>query len=501
MLFVRADASTTIGTGHVMRMLALAQAWRRRGGEAIFVCSECPTELQERLKREGFAVHVLNASPGSEEDLRAFLEILLEADKPRVALDNYHFNCDYQTAVRQVASRLLLVDDYAHLDQYNCDILLNQNLGANSLGLKEKAGGAQLLLGSKFILLREEFLNLEKIKPTSQSERLRLLITMGGSDAHNVTSALLAHLKHLVTQPLEVRVLLGSANLHTHEVQSLSATMPFPTEVIINTADMPSYLLWADAAITAGGSTCWEMAYMGVPMAVVVVAENQAKIAEHLDREGMAINLGWHSNLANYKVRDRLQFFLNNKEARTQLEEKAKQVVDGKGSARICAALLTSKFRLRRATIEDSWAIWNLANDPTVRASSFLSDSIPWDSHCVWLENKLKDPAYHILLAIEEPSEMLGVIRFECVNSDTARISIAVATQRRGCGIGTSLITEGVNWIFRETQVATIEAYIRPENAASISAFEKAGFQYEMETLAHGQQALKYLFQKETKPA
>jgi UDP-2,4-diacetamido-2,4,6-trideoxy-beta-L-altropyranose hydrolase len=132
-LIIHADASTEIGTGHLMRCLALAQAWKDAGGQITFI-SACQNEsLLQRLRDEKFNVHVLGHPYSDSSDWDYTKNILAAYPSAWVALDGYHFNEAYQQRVKEAGHRLLVIDDMAHLKHYYADILLNQNLHAEQL--------------------------------------------------------------------------------------------------------------------------------------------------------------------------------------------------------------------------------------------------------------------------------------------------------------------------------------------------------------------------------
>ncbi len=494
-VFIRTDASTRIGTGHIMRMLALAQDWRKKGGEVHFYSCECPDGLVERLKAEGFAFHQLDAKPGTRADFDQFLAFCRE-ETPFVVLDGYHFDISYQSSIRKAAKRLLVVDDYAHLERYDCDILLNQNPGAEKLGLDKKAPGAKLLLGLKYALLRREFLLKDRQLKQPSSEPLRLLVTMGGSDAYNVTGKVLDALSRHTHKIGHIKVLAGAANPHLQSLRSQLQALPIPADLLVNSSDVPEHMAWADAAITAGGSTCWELAYFGVPMAVITLADNQQYLIQSMKENGLVCALGWAHELTNDSLSSKLVAFLEDDILRINLGRKISQLVDGRGTVRVVSALRAMDILLKKADTADSEKVWLLANDPEVRKNSFLTDTIHWESHQVWFAQKLCDPSAHILMAYDRERNFIGVVRFEG-SGTISRISVAIDAASRGKGLGAPLLIAGMDWLFSHTHTESVEAFIRPENSASITAFKTAGFDFAAETVAHGAKALKFILNKD----
>ena len=131
-LYIRADANTKIGTGHVMRCIALAQVWKKQGGQVTFI-SACESEsLRNRIIDEEFQlVATENLNPGYS-DLKTTLLTVQNSSSNNawVVLDGYDFDTDYHQSIKNNGNQLLVIDDTAHLDHYIADIILNQNVNA-----------------------------------------------------------------------------------------------------------------------------------------------------------------------------------------------------------------------------------------------------------------------------------------------------------------------------------------------------------------------------------
>jgi UDP-2,4-diacetamido-2,4,6-trideoxy-beta-L-altropyranose hydrolase len=149
-LLIRADASVSIGTGHIMRMIALAQAWRDEGGEAVFICAEITPALEAWLKEDGFLLEKIQASPGSREDLEETSAAIARygLDSIPVALDGYQFDADFQLGLKKAGCRLLVMDDYGHAAFYHAEWVLNQNISAREELYANRAPHTRLLLGT-----------------------------------------------------------------------------------------------------------------------------------------------------------------------------------------------------------------------------------------------------------------------------------------------------------------------------------------------------------------
>lgn len=284
-LLIRADANSKIGTGHVMRCLALAQAWQDDGGTVSLAARELPEGLKERLKFE--QVEVVPVPSGSEADDAANLVSLARGKAACVVVDGYAFGIAHQRALREAGIRQLFIDDYGHAPEYVADFVLNQNITADESLYRNRAANTQLLLGTKYAMLRREFrLSVRSPNRTPHSP-LRILVSFGGSDPANMTIPALSCLSKLPKGKAEIKALVGVAQEGLEDVRELAREID-RCELINNKADMTSLINWADIAVSAAGSTIWELAFFGVQLFLVVTAENQKATASVLSSNGLA---------------------------------------------------------------------------------------------------------------------------------------------------------------------------------------------------------------------
>jgi UDP-2,4-diacetamido-2,4,6-trideoxy-beta-L-altropyranose hydrolase len=147
----------------------------------------------------------------------------------------------------------------------------------------------------------------------------------------------------------------------------------------------------------------------------------------------------------------------------------------------------TILMHLRNAETEDARLLHDWANDPEVRSMAFASDPIEWEEHKRWFEKRLRDPNTQIYVAVQD-SEPVGQIRFDVVSDSAAEVDVHTKPGLRGKGLGTQIISLGVTHFFTKSSVQTIHAIIKPENAKSRRAFEKAGFKEVQKKLVNGQE-------------
>jgi UDP-2,4-diacetamido-2,4,6-trideoxy-beta-L-altropyranose hydrolase len=338
-LLLRADASATIGTGHVMRCLALAQAWQDAGGRATFASAEMPDALVNRLQAEGIAATRLPAEAASSADSTATAALARQEGVQWTVVDGYRFSPAYFGALRADGGRVLALDDMAHLERYPVDCLLNQNLNATSERYAGKAGAADLLLGTRFILLRREFLRWRDHPRTFVRPATRVLVTFGGSDPDNVTAKAIAALAMLPGSGIEARVVVGSCAPHLAELEALVERSQGSVRLERDVRHMPELMAWADFAVTAGGSTSWEMAFMGLPALMLVLSKDQEAVAESLQQRGVVQNLGWAESVSPGQLAAAIQSLAQDPGLRQKMSAGGRLLVDGLGSRRVTEAL------------------------------------------------------------------------------------------------------------------------------------------------------------------
>ncbi len=346
-LLIRADAAAEIGTGHVMRCVALAQAWRDSGGGVTFILGSRGVEIRERLLSEGFEVSEVSGDIGSAEDAAQTSELCATKAAEWLVLDGYHFSQDYRDRIRVAAAHLLLVDDHGAFAPYNCDVVLNANISASEAMYPDRQGRARLLLGSRYALLRREFLSVERQRADVSEQATRLLVTLGGSDPHNVTLIVIEALRELDDLAFEVTVVLGASNRHRASVERALNQFPRSVRLLVNVANMPELMAGSDLAISAGGGTCDELAFLRVPMFLIIIATNQEQAVEAYHLKRAAVTAGWFTVLSRAGLAQSLRQVIVNLELRKEIAENAGALFDGRGAQRVVE-------NMRRASAEAS---------------------------------------------------------------------------------------------------------------------------------------------------
>jgi len=483
-LLVRADADATRGTGHVMRCLALADAWKTRGGEVLLL-SCCPEPLlRRRYENAGATVIEIGTPHPHTADLHATVAALQESmchrnQRPWVVLDGYHFDTEYQTALRSAGCHLIVIDDTAQLPRYDADIILNHALNTESLAYN-CAADTLLLLGTQFGMLRPEFQRWRDLDRECPAVARKILVTLGGSDNGNATVKIIEALEQISEPHLQVRVVVGPLNPHLAEVQRVIASASVHFRVETDVVDTAPLMAWADLAVAAGGTTAWELAFMKVPALVFTLADNQLGVVRAIDEFGSARALGSPEILSAGEIAVAVTDLMLDRSARRQMIEKSRVLMDGRGVERVLNVMLQGmcgeKFQLRPATQQDALLLWQWANDPETRRNSFMSEPILWSTHKRWCTARIGSPDTRLWI-LEYRHVAVGQIRYDRTDPKTAQISFSIAPAYRGRSWGAQILSLTADRAGGELGVREVEGIAFIENVASRHAFIKAGFE------------------------
>ncbi|MBN1472355.1 MAG: UDP-2,4-diacetamido-2,4,6-trideoxy-beta-L-altropyranose hydrolase [Syntrophaceae bacterium] len=339
-LIIRADATSHIGTGHIMRCIALGQAWHDNGGEVTFI-SHCESEdLRQRLLEEGMNLINIEKAYPAANDLECTLENIAAIGRHQAAncwlvIDGYYFDASYQKRIKEAGYKILRIDDYGHADHYCADIVLNQNISADESFYMHREPHTKLLLGTGYVLLRREFKRWHGWQRSIPDIASKVLVTMGGADPDNVTLKVIQALKQIDIPGLEAKIVVGHANPNLTILESAISDRT-NLQLIKSASNMPELMAWSDIAVSAGGSTCWEMAFMGLPNIFMIIADNQRAVAEELHKQSIAFNMGWGKKILIADLVQHIKSLLLSKDLRKEYSIKSSQIIDSLGSQRVC---------------------------------------------------------------------------------------------------------------------------------------------------------------------
>lgn len=343
-LIFRADASVSMGTGHVMRCLALAQAWQDAGGCAVFAMVESTPAVLELLRTEGFEVLPVLTRAGTDEDSRQTVALARAQRAEWVVVDGYHFGGDFQRALKTAGLRVLFLDDNGHAGSYSADLVLNQNVHAAESMYGRREPYTQVLLGTSYSLLRREFGAWKGWRREIPETGRKVLVTFGGSDPGNFTVVVMQSIRQVKIPGLETVVVIGASNPHYASLEKIQSELGRAVRLERNVSDMAKLMAWADLAVSAAGTTCLEMCLLGLPAIVVAVAENQRAAARELEKRNCVIQLDAQS-FRPEGAAELIQQLLQEPRTRLSLSQHGRELVDGNGAIRVISAIEEASLR------------------------------------------------------------------------------------------------------------------------------------------------------------
>ena len=335
----RADASASMGVGHAMRTLALAQAWVEQGGRAVYAMACGVPGFGGKVAAAGAEFAEIDATPGGANDMELTVALARSVRADWLVVDGYQFGSAYHQTVGCGGWRMLALDDEGRVGRYDSDIVLNQNLHASESLYTNRAGRTRLLLGPEYALIQRDFFKWRGRGGGNQPIARRILVTMGGGDLSNVTRKAVEALLMTNIERMEARVVIGGANPNYDSVMEAALRGGSSIRVETDIRDMGEAMAWADIAVTAGGSSIYELAFLGTPFIMITTADNQKPVERAITRFGAGLCLGWHEDVSPERISDEIRVAAFSQTARGKLIERMSELVDGLGAVRVTRAM------------------------------------------------------------------------------------------------------------------------------------------------------------------
>lgn len=326
-LYIRVDMNQTIATGHVMRCLSIAEAVRDEGIDAIFILADAQAE--KLIQSKGFRAIVLNSAWNDlEKEMPDLIDLIAKENIETLLVDSYYVTENYLAALNHATS-VAYIDDLNSF-HYPVDTLIAYANYWKKMNYEENYPNIKLLLGCEFVPLRKEFQNLSSKVIRENIENL--LILTGGSDNFGISEKILDHLP--LEQYKKIDVICGRYfkqfdYLKTKYSNCQSVHLHKAVENIID------YMLDADVAISAGGTTLYELCATGTPTITYSFADNQLDNVRQFAEDGI---MRYAGDIRYDKVYENMQTVVESyqeKSYRNQISTQMKKLIDGQGAARV----------------------------------------------------------------------------------------------------------------------------------------------------------------------
>jgi len=274
-ILFRADSSSTIGTGHIMRDLVLAEQFK--DAHIIFATQELPGNINHKIKEKEYAIEILTSNDIEELD-----SLIKDLNIDMIVIDHYGIDYAYEKQLKTLYPTLKIMSLDDTYEKHHCDILLNINLYADTTKYKDLVpDNCELRCGAKYMLLRDEFI-IEKQKGRQNKddkENLNIFIAMGGADHANLNIEILKVLENFPR--IYANVATTSANQNLNELQEYVAGKD-NVMLHINTDQIAKLMNEADIAIVSPSVTLNEIFYLHVDFVAIKTADNQIEMYNYL---------------------------------------------------------------------------------------------------------------------------------------------------------------------------------------------------------------------------
>jgi UDP-2,4-diacetamido-2,4,6-trideoxy-beta-L-altropyranose hydrolase/UDP-4-amino-4,6-dideoxy-N-acetyl-beta-L-altrosamine N-acetyltransferase len=494
----RVDSSLVMGSGHVMRCLALAQMLKENSANVEFICRKHEENLLDKIRSSGFTAHELEVYKEIEsdnglahshwlgatrqQDADDCIDILKAEKIDWLIVDHYALDGQWQKMLKPYYKKLMVIDDLADR-KHQCDILLDQTFGRQQEDysiLTPKY--CELLLGSQYALLRPEFSKwrLYSLKRRSKPEFKRLLINMGGVDIDNVTENVLDELKICnLPDDLKITIVMGGLAPHLESVKSKAITLPYKTEVKVDVDNMAEIMANSDIAIGAAGATTWERCCLGLPTIQIVIAKNQQFLAEALAFRNIV-------KLAK-KTKETISLLESSLEWMENVGNLALEICDGMGVYKVFNKMTNYKASLEgfgeivlcnyvNLDENDKALALSMRNHPEIKKWMYSQDSISNAAHCEFIE-RLESRTDRRYFLVKRKNNIIGSINFSKINfENSVYFGIYTNPFLQIKGAGRLLESVASQYAFIELGVKKIKLEVYSDNEKAINFYKKCNF-------------------------
>lgn len=479
----RCDSTLLIGSGHLMRCLALAQKIRSLGHKVAFICAPHEEDLFYPIVQAQISLTFLSScNLDQKSDAAEVKKIVKELQPAVIVVDHYELGEEWETEFYG-EYKVIAIDDLGRA--HKADVLIDVNYRQKLVSLYERKLPKSCLtfLGPQNSLLRAEFLNCIEIA----KKRRQILVFFGGADSSNETYKFVQALQKRSSNAYYV-IVVSRGHRFLTDILEIGQSPYFRIEIqppLISKLMSESSLFFG-----SGGTITWERMFLGLPGIVVSVADNQKKIAEDLAADGQQIFLGECGSVDYGRAIEICENILDDDLWLNDVAKKNKKLVQALNVSELVWGV--GCITLRKATLEDGYFLYELRNEPVTRQMSLSSQEFSFENHVEWLRKRIHsdDPIYIILYK----GDKVGQVRIDA----DCTISIAICPKYRGFSFASQAICVATEVYSRSEHSWPLKyvAIIKKQNFGSVKAFERAGFVFETEIQIQNEICFKYVLLK-----
>jgi len=536
-VLLRCDGGGSLGVGHVMRSLALAEAAVAAGHDVVVAGQFEGSFLQGQLAAAPVEVVQLAASrpaatamPSMPDtavgDLQPFINLVRRLRPDVLHVDSYLasnrlrelvVSAGVETVASNIDKIVMSNMEDGTFGRRPADVVIDPTLGAE-LSSRPQDGSTWLLRGSRYTPVRQRVIDARQRAaddngggPVARS----VLVVMGGTDPLGLAPVAV---ELLARTGLALEVTAIAVGENAQRARTAAEGSRLSLNVLAPVDDLAAMMSAHDLVISAAGTSVWELCCIGVPTAVVWAVDNQREGYDRVVAAGAAIGLGGPGVGGDDRAVDLLRRALTDTRVRADLVLAGRHVVDGLGAWRVvrtweqalavpslpsspASQVGAAALVARPATLQDARQLWIWRNDPLTRAGSRSTAQVPWDDHLHWLTASL-NRTDRILLVAEDAMGLVGTVRWDLAReregeqegepreSHEWEVSVMVTPDRRGQSLARPLLragevalTECTSEVTRSevtrssgTHVTAYLAVVHRDNGASMRLFETSGY-------------------------
>jgi len=291
-ILFRADSSSTIGIGHIMRDLVLAKQYPN--DEIFFATQNLEGNINDKIIESGYKVIVLDSNSIEELD-----RLIKKLNIDLLIIDHYEINYEYEKELKtkNPTLKIMVLDDT--YEKHHCDILLNHNIYVDESKYKDLVPDiCEIRCGFKYTLLREEFRIEKNIK---RDKIYDFFIAMGGADTANLNIKIL----NILPKDKKVAIVTTNANKNLQDLKKYVKNKN-NISLFINSDQIAKIINQSKLAIITPSVIVNEVYFLGVPFIVIKTADNQEDMYRYLQKNGYPVLEYKKIDLLKYKIEGNL---------------------------------------------------------------------------------------------------------------------------------------------------------------------------------------------------
>jgi spore coat polysaccharide biosynthesis predicted glycosyltransferase SpsG len=522
-VLLRCDGGGSLGVGHVMRSLALAEAAVAAGHDVVVAGQFEGSFLQGQLAAAPVEVVQLAASgPATAAgDLQPFIDLVRRLRPDVLHVDSYLASDRLRELVASAgidvgaANMVFSNMEDGTFGRRPADVVVDPTFGAE-LSARPQDGSTWLLRGSRYTPVRQRVIDARKRAadgnvdgggPVARS----VLVVMGGTDPVGLAPVAV---ELLARTGLALEVTAIAVGENAERARTAAEGSRLSLNVLAPVDDLAAMMSAHDLVISAAGTSIWELCCIGVPTAVAWAVDNQRAGYDRVVSAGAVIGLGGPGLGGDERAADLLRRALTDSRVRADLVLAGRHVIDGLGAWRVvrtweqalalpslpssqASQIGAAALVARPATLQDASQLWTWRNDPLTRAGSRSTAQVPWDDHLRWLTASI-NRTDRMLLVVEDAMGLVGTVRWDLAREQEGEsrgnheweVSVTVAPDRRGQFLAHPLLRAGevalsecASETMRSettrsggTYVTAYLAVVHSDNRASMRLFETSGY-------------------------